>query len=200
MSRSDRPLKFLSPHKEIQFSGRLYRYIWQIEGFFLLDFRIMGYSAIRNWRNPRQQSTLQPLARHGCTCGNCGIAMPPLPEKPIETCIAGPGLISSLIVSKTGDHLPIYRSEDILVRQGLHISRSTQCDWPQRRSPVSRTDIPDQHTAGIPPSPSPSAAEGWDGFVGRLRMTPKSTYIMSESKISCRVSNMAVFPCCPVHC
>ena len=77
--------------------------------------------------------------------------MPPLPEKPIEKCIAGPGLISSLIVSKTGDHLPIYRSEDILVRQGLHISRSTQCDWPQRRSPVSRTDIPDQHTAGIPP-------------------------------------------------
>jgi transposase len=67
--------------------------------------------------------------KYGCTCGKCGIAMPPLPEKPIEKCIAGPGLISSLIVSKTGDHLPIYRSEDILVRQGLHISRSTQCDW-----------------------------------------------------------------------
>jgi transposase len=33
---------------------------------------------------------------------------------------AGPGLITSLIVSKTGDHLPIYRSEEILVRQGLH--------------------------------------------------------------------------------
>ena len=67
--------------------------------------------------------------KYGCTCGKCGIAMPPLPEKPIDKCIAGPGLISSLIVSKTGDHLPIYRSEDILVRQGLHISRSTQCDW-----------------------------------------------------------------------
>jgi len=67
--------------------------------------------------------------KYGCTCGKCGIAMPPLPEKPIEKCFAGPGLISSLIVSKTGDHLPIYRSEDILVRQGLHISRSTQCDW-----------------------------------------------------------------------
>jgi hypothetical protein len=55
--------------------------------------------------------------------------MPPLPDKPIEKCIAGPGLISSLIVSKTSDHLPLYRSEDILVRHGLHISRSTQCDW-----------------------------------------------------------------------
>ena len=55
--------------------------------------------------------------------------MPPLPEKPIEKCIAGPGLIASMIVSKTSDHLPLYRSENILVRHGLHISRSTQCDW-----------------------------------------------------------------------
>jgi transposase len=67
--------------------------------------------------------------KYGCTCGKCGITMPPLPDKPIEKCIAGPGLISSLIVSKTSDHLPLYRSEDILVRHGLHISRSTQCDW-----------------------------------------------------------------------
>jgi transposase len=37
-----------------------------------------------------------------------------------------------LIVSKTGDHLPIYRSEDILVRHGLHIPRSTLCDWMHR--------------------------------------------------------------------
>jgi transposase len=52
--------------------------------------------------------------------------MPPLPERPIEKCIAGPGLISSLIVSKTGDHLPIYRREDILVRQGLHDQSETR--------------------------------------------------------------------------
>jgi transposase len=63
--------------------------------------------------------------KYGCTCGKCGIAMPPLPEKPIEKCIAGPGLISSLIVGKTGDHLPIYRSEDILVRQGLYDQSTT---------------------------------------------------------------------------
>jgi transposase len=63
--------------------------------------------------------------KYGCTCGKCGITIPPLPEKPIEKCIAGPGLISSLIVSKTGDHLPIYRSEDILVRQGLHDQSTT---------------------------------------------------------------------------
>ncbi len=40
--------------------------------------------------------------------------------------------MTSLIVSKSGDPLPTYRSEDILVRHGLHIPRSTQCDWMHR--------------------------------------------------------------------
>ena len=69
------------------------------------------------------------LKKYACPCGQCGVTTAPVPLKPIEKCIAGPGLLSSLIVSKTGDHLPTYRSEDILVRHGLHIPRSTLCDW-----------------------------------------------------------------------
>jgi len=38
-------------------------------------------------------------------------------------------LISEVIVSKFGDHLPLYRLEDILVRYGVYIPRSTLCDW-----------------------------------------------------------------------
>ena len=72
------------------------------------------------------------LKKYACTCGQCGVTTAPVPIKPIEKCIAGPGLLSSLIVSKTGDHLPTYRSEDILVRHGLHIPRSTLCDWMHR--------------------------------------------------------------------
>ena len=34
-----------------------------------------------------------------------------------------------MIVSKFGDHLPLYRLEDILTRYGVYISRSTLCDW-----------------------------------------------------------------------
>ena len=34
-----------------------------------------------------------------------------------------------MIVSKFGDHLPLYRLEDILVRSGVYISRSTLGDW-----------------------------------------------------------------------
>ena len=72
------------------------------------------------------------LKKYACTCGQCGVTTAPVPLKPIEKCIAGPGLLSSLVVSKCGDHLPTYRSEDILVRQGLHIPRSTLCDWMHR--------------------------------------------------------------------
>jgi transposase len=72
------------------------------------------------------------LKKYVCTCGQCGVTTAPVPPKPIEKCIAGPGLLSSLIVSKCGDHLPTYRSEDILVRHGLHIPRSTLCDWMHR--------------------------------------------------------------------
>ena len=39
------------------------------------------------------------------------------------------GLIAQIVVSKFGDHLPLYRQEDIFVRHGLHLARSTLCDW-----------------------------------------------------------------------
>ena len=55
----------------------------------------------------------------------------PLPPRPIRGGIAGPGLIAEVIVSKFGDHLPLYRLEDILTRYGVYFSRSTLCDWVQ---------------------------------------------------------------------
>jgi len=73
------------------------------------------------------------LKKYACACGQGGVTTPPVPLKPIEKCIAGPGLLSSLIVSKCGDHLPTYRSENIMVRHRLHIPRLTLCDWMHRR-------------------------------------------------------------------
>jgi len=58
-----------------------------------------------------------------------GVSCPPPPERPIARGIAGPGLIAQIGVSKFGDQLPLYRQEDIFVRHGLHLSRSTLCDW-----------------------------------------------------------------------
>src|SRR4051812_11644203 len=51
-----------------------------------------------------------------------------LPE-PIEKGLPGPGLMAHVIVNKYADHLPLYRQEGILLRQGVAISRSTMCDW-----------------------------------------------------------------------
>ena len=67
--------------------------------------------------------------KYACRCCKEGVHAALLPPRPIPGGIAGPGLISAVIVSKFGDHLPLYRLEDILVRSGVYIARSTLCDW-----------------------------------------------------------------------
>ncbi len=61
--------------------------------------------------------------------GTGSVVMAPLPPLPIEKGRPGPGILAYLITSKYCDHLPLYRLEQIFERHGLHIARSTQCDW-----------------------------------------------------------------------
>lgn len=51
------------------------------------------------------------------------------PLSPIEKGLAAPGLLSYVVVSKYGDHLPLYRLENILQRHEVQIARSTMCGW-----------------------------------------------------------------------
>jgi len=67
--------------------------------------------------------------KYACRYCKNGVVSPPPPERPIARGIAGPGLIAQIVVSKFGDHQPLYRQEDFFSRHGLHIGRSTQCDW-----------------------------------------------------------------------
>jgi transposase len=67
--------------------------------------------------------------KYACRYCKNGVSSPPPPQRPIARGIAGPGLIAQIVVNKFGDHLPLYRQEDIFVRHGLHIARSTLCDW-----------------------------------------------------------------------
>ena len=64
-------------------------------------------------------------------CKNCEeiIKNSPMPAQPIPRSIAGPGLLSHVIVSKFQDHLPLYRQEQMLRRIGIDIPRSTLCLW-----------------------------------------------------------------------
>jgi transposase len=64
-------------------------------------------------------------------CAGCAahVAIEPRLPEPIEKGLPGPGLMAHIIVNKYADHLPLYRQEGILLRQGIELSRSTLCDW-----------------------------------------------------------------------
>src|SRR5262249_18779947 len=49
--------------------------------------------------------------------------------QPIDKGLPGPGLRAQTITSKYGDHLPLYRLEDIFARHGAELSRATLCGW-----------------------------------------------------------------------
>lgn len=64
-------------------------------------------------------------------CKKCqeNVAIAPKPPQPIEKGLPGPGLCAYVILSKFGDHLPLYREEDLFSRMGWLIRRSTICGW-----------------------------------------------------------------------
>lgn len=57
------------------------------------------------------------------------VIVAPLPPRPIDRGRPGPSVLAHLAVSKYGDHLPLYRLEQISERGGVALSRKTICDW-----------------------------------------------------------------------
>lgn len=63
-------------------------------------------------------------------CGRCDcIVQAPAPSRPIERGIAGPGLLARVVMSKYGEHTPLYRQSEIYARQGVELSRSLLGHW-----------------------------------------------------------------------
>ena len=64
-------------------------------------------------------------------CRHCQehVAVAEKPLQPIDKGLPGPGLLATIVTSKFGDHLPLYRLEDIFARHGVELSRSTMCGW-----------------------------------------------------------------------
>ncbi|MCK9275691.1 MAG: IS66 family transposase [Syntrophales bacterium] len=60
---------------------------------------------------------------------SAGVIAASMPDHPIAKCKADVGLLSHLIVSKYADHLPLYRQNGILEREGVDIPRATQTSW-----------------------------------------------------------------------
>lgn len=70
------------------------------------------------------------IVRPKCRCTSCSrILQEPAPNRPVERSMAGAGLLAHILVSKYGDHLPLYRQSDIYDREGVDLSRSTLANW-----------------------------------------------------------------------
>jgi transposase len=81
---------------------------------------------------PKLEVLVHVRPKYACSKCRDGVASPPVPPKPVPRGIAGPGLVSYVLVSKFADHLTLYRLEDILFRHGLSIARDA--DQPARGS------------------------------------------------------------------
>ena len=57
------------------------------------------------------------------------IVQSPAPSRPIDRGLPGPGLLAHVLVSKYGDHLPLYRQSQRYAREGVELDRSTLADW-----------------------------------------------------------------------
>jgi transposase len=63
-------------------------------------------------------------------CAGCErVVEAPAPARPIERGLPGPNLLAHVLVSKYGNHLPLYRQSEIFAREGVDLDRSTLAGW-----------------------------------------------------------------------
>ena len=63
------------------------------------------------------------------TPDNEAVIIAPMIERPLPKSIAGPGLLSQIVIDKYVDHLPLYRQMERFKREGINIPYSTITDW-----------------------------------------------------------------------
>jgi transposase len=74
-----------------------------------------------------------------CGCEEGGVVIASVPDAaPVDRGLAGPGLLAHVVVSKYADHLPLNRLEEGFERQGVHIARSSMCDWVEQVADLLR--------------------------------------------------------------
>ncbi len=75
--------------------------------------------------------------KYACKACEENVVIADKPPQPIEKGLPGPGLCAHTVLSKFGDHTPLYRQEDIHSRTGYLIRRSTLCGWLQALADLS---------------------------------------------------------------
>jgi transposase len=88
---------------------------------------------------PAQLKILQhDRVKYACRACEEHVAIADKPPQPIEKGLPGPGLCAHTVLSKFGDHQPMYRQEDIHSRLGCTIRRSTLCGWQATLADLAR--------------------------------------------------------------
>jgi len=79
---------------------------------------------------PAQIKVIQLIRKkYGCRCCEIGVNIANMLPTMLPKSLAGPGLLSHIILSKYEDHCPLYRQERIWQRIGVDLPRSTLCHW-----------------------------------------------------------------------
>jgi transposase len=82
---------------------------------------------------PASMRVLQHVRfRYACRGCQEHVAIAAKPPQTIDKGLHGPVLLAQSITSRYGDHLPLYRLEDIFARHGVELSRATLCGWMAR--------------------------------------------------------------------
>ncbi|HSY21129.1 MAG TPA: IS66 family transposase [Polyangiaceae bacterium] len=85
-----------------------------------------------------------------CKCEEGGVVIASVPDAaPVDRGLAGPGLLAHVVVSKYADHLPLNRLEEGFERQGVHIARSSMCDWVEQVADLLRPITDAMATASL---------------------------------------------------
>ncbi len=91
---------------------------------------VLVEGALRWAYQPAEIFGVQHMHEKGfCNCCQEHVVLADKPPEMIEKGAADASLLSHLTTSKGGDHLPLYRYEEICLRHGWWIPRSTQAGW-----------------------------------------------------------------------
>ncbi len=89
-----------------------------------------------DWR-PASLVRLQTARiKYACACEQGGVVTAEVPDSPVERGLAGPGLMAHVVISKYDDHVPLYRLEQMLAREGVEVPRSTMGDWIEQAATI----------------------------------------------------------------
>jgi transposase len=134
--------------------------------------------------------------KYACPCCKGNVVIAEGPSHPIDKGLAGPNLLAEVIVSKYGDHLPLYRQQQRWLRLGMDLPRSTLCDWILQSADilaplvvVMREDLLLQKSLHSDDTPVPVLAKGkthtgrlWVYLSGRNQSLACTVYVYTESR------------------